>query len=148
MTYITLQDLLDELGEKKLIELTNESRTATTVNETRVQKAILYAQGTVDAYARPRYTLPLPATEKVKSLNLDLAVFHLYRGRATSADGIYEIKRHAHEDAIKFLQAINKGSAALDVPAAEETATNPGSPDRVLSGNTKPVFTDENLKGY
>jgi phage gp36-like protein len=84
----------------------------------------------------------------VKSLACDLAVYKLYRGRVTSEDGVYKPVRDAYEDAIKLLKSLNKGEAALDVPAAEETATNPGSPDRVLSGNTRSVMTDENLRGY
>lgn len=148
MSSITQDDLVKSVGEKKLIELTNETRTATEVNSDRVAEVIAYAVGVVESYARTRYSLPLPSTQMVKSLCLRLAVFKLYEDRATSDEGVYKIKRNAHEDAMNFLKALRKGEAALDVPAAEETATNPGNPDRVLSGNTRPVFTDENLGNY
>jgi hypothetical protein len=54
-----------------------------------------------------------------------------------------------YDNAIKDLQAISKGQAALDVPAAEETKTNPGSADQVLSGPSRPAtFSDKNLRGF
>ena len=149
MLYITQQDLANALGgEKKLVELTTESRNETEVNQAVVARAISYACSLIDSYARARYTIPLPVTEMVKAMAVDLAIYKLYRSRVTSDDGVYKPKRDAYEDAIKLLKSINKGEAALDVPTAEETATNPGSPDRVLKGSSKPVFTDENLGGY
>jgi phage gp36-like protein len=149
LSYITQQDLEDELGENRLVQLTDDQATGE-VNPARVGKAISYAEGTFEAYARTRYTLPVPVTEKVKSLCLDLAVFHLFKSRALSTEGVYEVKKHAHDAAIKFLEALQKGTAALDVPAAEETATSPASPDRVLRGSSssKPVFTDEKMDSY
>lgn len=147
MSYIEQQDLVDELGEDKLIQLTDNTRSRV-VDTARVAKAISYAVGTFEAYARTRYTLPVPATEKVKSLCLDLAVFNLIKGRATYDEGVYKVRRDAHDDAMKFLQALQSGKAALDVPAAQETATLPASPDRVLRGNSNTVFTDGKLSTY
>lgn len=148
MPYITQDDLVKSVGEQQLIKLTTDNRNATEVNADRVAEVIAYATGTVDAYARTRYSLPLPVTQMVKSLCLRLAVFKLYEERATSDEGIYKIKRNAHDDAMSFLKSLRKGEAALDVPATEETKTNPASSDEVLKGNSKPVFTDENLGGY
>lgn len=150
MSYITQQDIEDEFAQdsKKLIELTNEGRNATEVNPMPIARAIASACSLIDSYARTRYPLPLPATPMVRSLAVDIVVYRLFRNRASSDEGVYKPKRDAYDDAIKLLKSINKGEAALDIPAAEETATNPGSPDRILKGNTKPVFTDENLGGY
>lgn len=148
VSYITQQDLEAELGQKKLIELTNDTRNATEVNPTPVERAITYACGLIDSYARARYSLPLPKTAMVRSLAIDLASFKLYRNRVTSDEGVYKPKRDAFEDAIRLLKSINKGEAALDVPAAEETESSPGSSDRVLSGSKRTVFTDKNMGGY
>ena len=148
MAYIETQDLISELGEDKLVQLTDDEGTGE-VNETRVLKAIEYAQGVFDSYARSRYTLPVPTTPMVKSLNLDMAVFHLYKSRATVAkDGLYEIRKNAADDAMKLLRDIAQGKAALDVPAIEETAENPGTPDRVLTNAGRQKFTDEALSGF
>jgi phage gp36-like protein len=147
MTYIAQQDIEDELGPDKLIQLT-DSNDAGEVDSAVVEKAISYAEGVMNAYARTRYPIPLPATEMVKALCLDLAIFKLFRGRATIAEDVYKIRRDSFDDAVKLLKALQKGEAALDVPAAEETMTNPASPDRVLRGNSKPVFGDDKLSSF
>ncbi len=147
MSYITQQDLEDELGSEKLVQLTDNKRTGE-VDETVVAKAISWAVGTFDAYARTRYTIPVPVTEKVKSVCLDLAVYKLKRGRATTSEAIDNLRKSLHDPAIKFLEALQSGKAALDVPTAEETAANPTNPDRVLKGSSRPVFSDKRLDNY
>jgi phage gp36-like protein len=151
MSYITQKDLEDELGEDKLIELTDDKGLGV-VGVDRVGKAIGYAVGTFDSYARQRYAVPVPVTEKVKSVCLDLAVFHLYKSRATNAtkEGVYGVKKDAHDLAMKFLEAVGAGKAALDVPAAEETVSNPSTGDEVLRGSSasRVVFSDDKLTGY
>jgi phage gp36-like protein len=151
MTYIIQQDLEDELGLDKLIELTDDAGLGV-IGVDRVGKAIGYAVGTFDSYARQRYAVPVPVTEKVKSVCLDLAVFHLYKSRATNAtkEGVYGVKKDAHDLAMKFLEAVAMGKAALDVPSAEETVANPASADEVLRGSSqsKVIFSDDKLTGY
>lgn len=150
MSYISKQDLIDAIGEAKLVQYTAEVG-ATEVDDAKVDRAISYAVGTFDSYARTRYTLPVPTTEKVKSTCVDLALYKLVQHKQTSAQGgRFEAYKDAHGAAIKFLSDVSMGKAALDVPAAEETATSPGSPDRVLKGSDvkKPVFNDDALKGY
>ena len=153
--YIGKQDLVDELGEAKLLELTDDDGNADLTDqhvENRIGKALSYAVGTFDGYARTRYQVPVPVTEKVKSVCIDLAVFHLFKSRATNAtkESQYGVKKDAHDAALKFLVDVSAGRAALDVPSAEETVTNPGSPDQILRGSSQSpvVFNDGALKGY
>lgn len=147
MSYITLQDLVDELGEEKLIQLTDNNRTGQ-VDYAKVNKALSFAIGTFDSYARTRYTIPVQTTELVKSKCLDLAVYKLKRDRASSADAIDKLRKELYDPTIKFLEALQSGKAALDVPSVEETATSPASPDQVLKGSTRTAFTDSNLDSY
>lgn len=147
MSYITLQDLLDELGEDTLVQLSDNTETGE-VNSSRVDKAIEYARGIFDAYARARYSIPVPATPMVKSINLDLATFHLYKSRSTLDEGVYKIRKNGNDDAVKLLMAINQGKAALDVPATEETVTNPATSDRVLTNKSNVKFSDSKLSGF
>ncbi len=126
MAYIDQQDLLDELGEGKLIQLTDDEGTGE-VGTARVGKSISFAEAVVESYLRGRYALPVPATPIVKGLCTDLAIHHLYKSRTTIAEGVYTVRTNAKNDAIKLLQAISSGTAALDVPTAEETNENPGT---------------------
>src|SRR5829696_4030034 len=104
MAYITQQDLIDELGLQKLIELTTDDLDATEPDAAVVNRAIEYAVGTFESYARTRYTLPVPSTPTVKSRCVDLAVYHLFRKRATDADGVFKVKKTAYDEAITFLK--------------------------------------------
>lgn len=147
MAYLVSQDLLDELGETTLVELTDDNGTGE-VNEARVLKAIESAQGQFDFYARSRYSLPVPVTPMVKTLNLDLAIFHLYKSRTAIADGIYTVRKNAYDDAIKRLIDLSKGIGGLDVPAAEETIEKPATSDKILTNASRAKFTDDALSGY
>jgi phage gp36-like protein len=148
MAYITQQDLEDSVGgQAKLIQLTDDDRLGV-VNVDAVNKAVAYAQGLLETYLRLRYTLPVTATEMVKGICIDLAIFKLRRRRPTSGD-VYEDAKNAHDNAVKLLEKIGAGKAALDVPAAEETRTNPTSADEVLKGSSRPSpFSDDKLRSF
>jgi len=152
LSYIAKQDLIDELGEDKLLQLVDNSGTAdinSAAVNTRIQQVIDDAVGTFEAYARTRYTLPVPLTAKVRSTCLKIAVFSLYENRSTYEEGVFKVKESAYKNAIKFLEAVQAGKAALDVPAAQETTANPASPDEVLSGGSRPSpFSDSKLTDF
>ncbi len=147
MSYIERQDLLEELGEDALIQLTDNDA-AGEIDEAKIAKAINHAQGVCDAYLRGRYSLPVPSTPMVKTINIDIAIFHLYKGRATYDDGVYKVKKNAHDEAVKLLTAINQGKAALDVPATEETIVTPATTDRILTNKSSAQFSDGKLSNY
>lgn len=147
MPYIEEQDLLDELGENTLAQLTDDEGTGE-IGETRVLKAIESAKGIFDSYARTRYPLPVPVTAMVKAINLDLAIFHLYKSRTSIPEGVYKVRENAYKDALQLLKDIGSGKAGLDVPAAEETIETPGSPDKILTNASKQMFSDDKMKGF
>ena len=147
MSYITLQDLQDELGESDLAKLSGDPD-GETVNEARIQGVIENAQGVFEGYIRGRYSLPVPTTPLVKQLNKKIAIYELYERWASIDEGIYKIRRNAYQDAITQLKDIQAGRAALDVPAAEETATNPATSDKILTNASKAKFTDDKLSGF
>jgi len=150
MSYISQQDLQSAVGLDKLIQLTDEDNTGQ-VNTDRVQQAIDAGCGLFDAYARTRYTIPVPVTPMVRSLCIDLALFELIKGRATYADeGIYKVRKDAYDAALKTLRSIHSGEAALDVPMLSETESNPGASNPVAAASSvkTPFFTDDKLSSY
>jgi phage gp36-like protein len=149
LAYLTKQDLVDELGEDKLAKLTDDGESdEVIINDTRVAAVIENAKGVFESYIRGRYSLPVKTTPLVKQLNKKLAIFELYENRATVDEGVYKIRRNAYDSAIATLKDIAAGRAALDVPAAEETTTNPATPDRILTNAGKTKFTDDALKSF
>jgi phage gp36-like protein len=151
MAYITITDIEKRIDRTKLVQLTDDAIPRTgEVDVDVVNEAISEAEGTFETYARAAgYALPVPVTQKVKAVCLDLAVFQLFQRRATLKDGIFELKEKAYDKAIAYLKDVAARKAALDVPAAEETISTPAAADPVLSGPAKPAtFSDKNLKGY
>lgn len=146
MSYINKDDLFDELGEQTLIQLTDNDESGE-IDDAKIAKAISHAQGVCDAYLRTRYALPVPATPMVKTINIDIAIFHLYK-RAEFDEGVYKVRKNANDDGIKLLTAINQGKAGLDVPANEETIETPATTDRILTNKSNAVFTDGKLSNY
>lgn len=147
MSYITKADILTRIELRKLVQLTDDAGTGT-VNEDVVASIIAEAEGTIDAYARVRYSLPLTVTPKVRSTCLDIADFRLHARRATTTEGIFGLKEKAYDKAIQFWKDVSTGKAALDVAAAEESQTNPTSGDAVLKGSSRSVFTDDKLSSF
>lgn len=147
MSYITQQDLVEELGESQLVQLTDDGENDE-IGSAVVAKAIEYAAGVFDSYARTRYSLPVPATPLVKSCCVNLAVYHLFRKRATFDDGAFKVKKTAYDESIQLLKDIQSGRAALDVPAAKETIETPASSDKVLTNAAKAKFTDSKLSSF
>ena len=146
MSYLTKQDLLDELGERKLAQLTNDS--GNTVNDTRVAAVIENAKGVFESYIRNRYTLPVPCTALVKSLNTKLAIFELIGNRSTFDEGVYKVRQDAYKEAMAQLKDISTGKAALDVPAIEETKENPATGDKILTNAGRSKFNDTTLGSF
>jgi phage gp36-like protein len=125
VAYITTQDLRDEVGEDKLVELTDLDFTGVE-DDGRAQKAIEYAEGTFEMYISGRYVVPVvPVTPLVRGICLDLAVFHFYKNSPVK-EGIYEVRLAAHDRAIKKLEAISRGMVNLDAQAI--TTAAPSSP--------------------
>jgi len=148
--YISQTDIAKRIELTKLVQLTDDVRVGE-VNADVVNEAISEAEGTFETYARAAgYALPVSATQKVKAVCLDIAVFLLFQRRATLADkGVFEIKEKAYDKAISYLKDVASRKAALDVPAAEETVSKPAGADPVLSGPATPgVFSSEHLKGF
>src|SRR5260370_8002252 len=111
------------IEDAKLVQLTDDARTGQ-VNEGVVNAIIADAEGSFESYARTRYSLPVPATQKVKDLCLAIAVYILFARRATMKDGILEVKKQIYDNPIKDLQPIPKLQPPLDSPPPAKTKTN------------------------
>jgi phage gp36-like protein len=140
MPYCTQADLLNQLTQKELIQLTDDAATGT-VDTGKVDAALAAASATIDAYAGARYTLPLQTSEKIKQLCVDLAIYELEKRRRR----VREATLAARDAALSFLRDLARGRAVLDQPAgaqpqASEADVKQTEPDR--------TFSDENLDGF
>ncbi|MFA6690748.1 MAG: DUF1320 domain-containing protein [Saccharofermentanales bacterium] len=108
MAYCSQEDLLKLIPEVELAELTAES--GDTPDSAIVSDCIGQADAEINSYLAVRYRFPLAATpDRVKSLSIDIAIYHIYSRR----DRIPESRRQKYKDAVAFLKAVALGRAEI-----------------------------------
>ncbi len=140
MAYCTENDLLNQLTQPELVQLTDDAGTGA-VDSAKVDAALMAASATIDAYAGARYTLPLQLSEKIKQLCIDLAIYELEKRRRR----IREATLAARDAALSFLRDLARGRAVLDQPAGAQPQTSEADVKRT---EQERVFDDENLEGF
>lgn len=124
MPYATQQDLVDRFSETELVQITNPTDlAATTVNTSRLQRALDDADAEIDARLQARYALPLASVPRLLvNAACDIARYRLYDDRATD-----QVTRR-YEDAIKLLDRIGRGELQLGLdPLQQPTPSTAGA---------------------
>lgn len=121
MAYATRQDMVNTIGERELIELTDREQTGA-INDSVLAGALATAEAEVDSYLAGRYPLPFANPPLVlTAYTCDIARYHLGR------DGdvvVSENMRERYRDAIRYLEKVAEGKVSLGRDAAgEEVAT-------------------------
>ena len=140
--YIVQADILDDISEAQLIQLTDDEKTGS-INAARVSKAIDDSEGEVNSYIAVKHSVPLsaPIPAEVKRLSKDIAVYHLFGRRQRAPEDV----KKRYDDAIAKLKDVAKGLATLgiDPPPAESTKATGGEvfgPER--------IFDRDKLSGF
>src|SRR3972149_1019378 len=133
MPYATQADLLNQITQAELVQLTDDTGSGS-VDSAKVDSALNAASATIDAYAGARYTLPLQSSEKVKQVCVDLAIYELEKRRRRVRDATLA----ARDAALAFLR---------------DLAQPPGAPAQQTEADVKKteqdrVFSDDNLEGF
>ncbi|MDA2914491.1 DUF1320 domain-containing protein [Acidobacteriia bacterium AH_259_A11_L15] len=136
MPYCTQSDLLNQLTQAELIQLTDDDATGA-VDTAKVDSALNAASATIDAYAGARYTLPLQSSEKIKQLCIDLAIYELEKRRRRLRDATVA----ARDAALAFA----RGRAVLDQPAGAPAQQSEADVKKTQQDRT---FSDEKLEGF
>lgn len=140
MPYATQTDLLNQLTQAELIQLTDDAGSGS-VDTAKVDAAIAAASATIDAYAGGRYSLPLQTSEKIKQLCVDLSIYELEKRRRR----VREATQAARDAALSFLRDLSAGRAVLDQPAGASAQASAAAVKRTEQPR---VFSDEDLEGF
>lgn len=139
MTYTTLDALRTRFGEVLLIQATDRAG-AGVVDVAMVDQALANTDATVNAALAVRYQLPLATVPAVVSdIALAIAVYKLH---VFACDP--KIKDD-HDQALKDLDAIAKGTRKLDVAGIEPTSSGAGG---VIATDRERPITPETMRGY
>ena len=139
MAYCTKSDILDQLDESILIQLTDDEGTGE-VNDNRVDKAISAADAKVDAYCQKLYAIPLsPVPDSIRDISVDIAIYKLYSRRD---DTMPETRRDNYKNAIRFLEKVSEGKVELGASSLEAAGEGEYSGGSMVSARDKVFGTD------
>jgi phage gp36-like protein len=135
MPYSTLTDIQNAITAASVIQLTDDTG-AGTVDQGKVDAAVLAADELINGYLRSRYTLPLASTPPlIKDLSVSIAVYRLYDRRfaANMPDSI----KAKYDNALRLLGMIQKGTISLGIESTTQVEgtfkTNKTSDDKTFS---------------
>lgn len=139
MPYATQADLVERFGETEIIQLSDRDRTGA-IDSAVVTAKLADADAEIDAYLATRYTLPLASVPTVlKRVACDVARYHLFDDRVTD-----DVRRR-YEDALRFLQAVAKGTVSIGVDPIGQAPANSDLPDHYA---LDPVFDRQTLGDF
>jgi phage gp36-like protein len=130
-------------GATQMIRLSNqEDRTADTVDEDKVNRALADATSTIDDYVRGRYLVPIatPPDSIVRAACI-LARYDLAQGEATDPS---EEMSKGRKEIITWLENIAKELINLAIPVALPLGPAVGSGPRVSDRSA--IFTSDSLR--
>jgi len=141
MAYSTKADILEQLDEVILVQLTDDTGSGF-VDDEKVSRAIEDADALVDAHCQARYQVPLsPVPAIIRQVSVDLAIYNLYSRRG---DTVPENRIERYKNAVRFLERVSAGQISLGAssPAPDSTTND------VYIDQADRIFTREKMKGF
>lgn len=124
--YITLDDLLRNMPERTLMDLSNNVPGANAINEQVINQAIVDASELIDGFLHGRYTLPLATVPTMVGwFCKDIAIYRLYQNRPDGRDlpkGVTD----AYHNTLKLLKTVQDGSLHLGIQETQVLQPEPG----------------------
>lgn len=141
MTYATQKGLIDRVGERMLIDLTDREDSPTNVIDSdAVERALSDADAEIDGYLTDRYVLPLadvpPAIFRI-ACTIAIVNLHIHEPSAKLKDD--------YDNAQRKLREIAAGTFRLPVAGVEPQST---SSEGVKSTDRERPFTQDSMKSF
>ncbi|MBM4288453.1 MAG: DUF1320 domain-containing protein [Deltaproteobacteria bacterium] len=134
MPYCSQDDLKTIIPIIELAELSAD--TGNTPDSVVVAEMIRKADAEIDSYLANRYQTPFsPVPEIIRSLSMDMALYHLYSRRSA----IPAIRLTKYQDAVRFLREVAVGQINIGGAAESEGAAALSEPVELVG--SKRVFS-------
>jgi len=143
--YASAQDIIDRYGNDGWLVTDQDDQTGI---DSKAERALNDAAARIDAKLAARYQLPLTAAqlvtagEALRGLAIDIARYFLASNGTLLTDDI----RKRYEDAVKLLDDIAAGKAALPMPPVEVPGGD-NSSDTVQMTSEPRLFTRRRMWG-
>ncbi len=143
MSYCTKDDILTQLDEATLIQLTDDEGSGA-VCAGFVTRAIDDADAEIDAYVGARHTVPLdPVPTIIRAMSTIIAIYNLYSRRLGPPDHIKERYRAA----VSLLELIAKGTASLGSADPDGSPPSINAPEMATTSPRR-IFDRNRMRGF
>lgn len=141
MPYSDKDDILKQLSEAELIELTDDDELGV-VDEAVVTQAIADADEEIDGHLAGVRTLPLsPVPGILRKVSVDIALWNLH---SRKDDTIPEIRKERYKRAVRFLEKVAEGKITLGSGDPDPGAAT----DEAAYSAREQVFTSTTLDRF
>jgi len=114
--YCTIEDLINRVTEKILVNLTNDVLPATSIKREIAEDNIAIADDLINSSLRNKYVVPLKSVPNlVKQLSADITIYRLYCRRPQNVPENY---KKNYEVALQILKDLQAGAKVLDIPSS------------------------------
>lgn len=143
MAYSTQADILLQIDEARLIQLTDDEGSGT-IDANRVERAIADADEEIDGYLGSIHRVPIsPAPRILRKLSVDIAIYNLYR----RMDNMTDQRAEAYKNAIRFLEQVAMGKISLGAEDPGGSPPDTGGPE-ISTANPARTFTRSTMEGF
>jgi phage gp36-like protein len=137
--YATKADILSQVPEEKLVQLTTDS--GDQIDDVVLNDILVKTDGEIDSYLRVRYEVPVnPIPPEISQAAVVIAKYRLYHRRTDF--GVSEGVDGDYAKTIAWLSKIASGSVILSLSSATPT---PGAAEFKANPRT---MTKDSLKGW
>ena len=141
MAYCAKSDILEQMDEDVLIQLTDDDDTGAVV-DAKITRAIVNADAEIDSYCGTKYTVPFTTVPAIiLMVSVDIAIYNLYARRRGATESVKE----RYDDRIAFLKDVSKGLATL---GEDDPDGVPSSADYPEISSSDRIFSREKLEGW
>lgn len=141
MAYSTKDDILEQIDEDVLIQLTDDDD-AGLVDDVIVAAAIAGADALIDGYCGKRYSVPFTTVpDLANKFSVDIAIYNLYGRRKGAPEDV----RNRFKDAVDFLKGVASGANSLGENDPEGSTAN--APEMATT-NPERIFTRDKMSGF
>jgi len=143
MDYCTKSDILEQIDEDVLIDLTDDDDVGS-VDDDKVTRAISDADEEIDSYCGARHTVPFSTVPGIiRKLSVDIAIYNLYARRRGAPDD----RKERYNNAVRMLRDISRGVISLGADDPEGSPPDTNAPE-MASTNPDRVFSRDTMKGW
>ena len=141
MAYCTKADILDQMDEDMLIQLTDDDDEGA-VDDDKVTRAIAKADAEINSYCGNRYSVPFTTVPAmILAASVDIAIYNLYARRRGATDSIKE----RYDGRVAWLKNVAKGLVTLGEDDPDGVPSESHMPEISSSGR---IFSREKMKGW